>query len=75
MRKAKTDGELLQSFRLILENFPPVFRHFFYERYTHATDWFSKRLAYTRSVAAWSMIGYVLGLGDRHIQNILIDEK
>lgn len=27
------------------------------------------------SVATSSMIGYILGLGDRHVQNILIDTK
>ncbi|XP_021990976.1 serine/threonine-protein kinase ATM-like [Helianthus annuus] len=37
-------------------------------------DWFEKRLAYTRSVAASSMMGYIVGLGDRHSMNILIDQ-
>ena len=37
--------------------------------------WFDKRLAYTRSVATSSMVGYILGLGDRHLMNILIDES
>jgi hypothetical protein len=32
------------------------------------------RLAYTRSVAVASMCGYVLGLGDRHNANILLDK-
>ena len=32
-----------------------------------------RRLAYTRSTATSSMIGYILGLGDRHVQNILLD--
>ena len=50
-------------------------RHFFYEYFPDSVEWFSRRLAYTRTTAAWSMIGYVLGLGDRHIQNILIDTK
>ena len=27
-----------------------------------------------RSCAASSMVGYILGLGDRHIHNILIDK-
>lgn len=36
--------------------------------------WFERRLAYTNSVATTSMIGYILGIGDRHISNILIDE-
>ena len=32
-----------------------------------------RRLAYTRSAATSSMVGYILGLGDRHVQNILLD--
>jgi len=32
-------------------------------------------LAYTRSAATSSMVGYILGLGDRHMQNILIDKS
>lgn len=27
------------------------------------------------SVAVMSMVGYILGIGDRHVQNMLIDEK
>ncbi|KAK2847024.1 hypothetical protein Q5P01_010023 [Channa striata] len=37
--------------------------------------YYEKRLAYNRSVATSSIVGYILGLGDRHIQNILIDEQ
>jgi phosphatidylinositol kinase/protein kinase (PI-3 family) len=29
--------------------------------------------SYGRSLAVMSMVGYVLGLGDRHLDNILID--
>ena len=31
------------------------------------------RLNYTRSVATTSIVGHVLGLGDRHVSNILLD--
>lgn len=50
-------------------------RYFFMEKFNNPDDWFSKRLAYTRSTAAISMLGHVLGLGDRHGHNILLDEK
>jgi hypothetical protein len=49
-------------------------RRFFTEFFPSPPDWFERRLAYTRSVAASSMAGFVLGLGDRHPQNILIDK-
>jgi ataxia telangiectasia mutated family protein len=31
------------------------------------------RLNYTRSVATTSIVGHVLGIGDRHTSNILLD--
>ena len=38
------------------------------------TSWFSARLKYTRSCAVMSMVGTILGLGDRHGENILFEE-
>src|SRR5690606_4843530 len=37
----------------------------------NATEWLRKRDAFTTSTAVMSMIGYVFGLGDRHLGNIL----
>ena len=34
---------------------------------------YERRLTYMRSVATSSIVGYILGLGDRHVSNILID--
>ena len=59
----------------ICEHFKPVFHHFFLERFTSPCTWFERRQAYTRSVAASSIAGHILGIGDRHCQNILIDER
>jgi ataxia telangiectasia mutated family protein len=53
--------------------YPPVMRYFFREHYPDPAEWFERRVAYTRSAAAASMVGYVVGLGDRHSSNILID--
>ncbi|XP_048228650.1 serine/threonine-protein kinase ATM isoform X3 [Ricinus communis] len=63
-----------KAFHEVCENFRPVMHHFFLERFLQPADWFEKRLAYTRSVAASSMVGYIVGLGDRHSMNILIDQ-
>jgi ataxia telangiectasia mutated family protein len=62
----------VRSFDEICGRFMPVFRHFFLESYRHPSDWFERRLAYTRSVAVNSMVGYIIGLGDRHSSNILL---
>jgi len=38
-------------------------------------EWWKKVQAYSRSAAVMSMVGYIIGLGDRHLDNILIDYK
>ncbi|PKX97560.1 DNA-binding protein kinase TEL1 [Aspergillus novofumigatus IBT 16806] len=65
----------VKTFRQITEHFHPVMRYFFMEKFNSPDDWFSKRLSYTRSTAAISILGHVLGLGDRHGHNILLDER
>ncbi|KAI9847011.1 MAG: Serine/threonine-protein kinase tel1 [Sclerophora amabilis] len=65
----------LKTYRQVVEHFHPVMRFFFMERFETPDDWFEKRLAYVRSTAAISILGHVLGLGDRHGHNILLDEK
>lgn len=35
--------------------------------------WLERRTTYSRSLALMSMVGYVLGLGDRHPANLMID--
>jgi ataxia telangiectasia mutated family protein len=39
----------------VCTNFRPVMHYFFLEKFLQPADWFVKRLAYTRSVAASSM--------------------
>ncbi|RDW94766.1 hypothetical protein BP5796_00529 [Coleophoma crateriformis] len=63
----------IAKFRSVTERFHPVMRYFFTEKFDDPDEWFNKRLAYTRSTAAISILGYVLGLGDRHGHNILLD--
>lgn len=67
--------EKLQAYLEVCRNFRPVFRYFCMEKFLDPAVWMERRLAYTRSVATSSIVGYIVGLGDRHIQNILIDEQ
>eukprot|EP00931_Biecheleriopsis_adriatica_P035102 TRINITY_DN20226_c0_g1_i1.p1 TRINITY_DN20226_c0_g1~~TRINITY_DN20226_c0_g1_i1.p1 ORF type:complete len:2907 (-),score=625.03 TRINITY_DN20226_c0_g1_i1:107-8827(-) len=56
----------------ILPQHPPVLQKWF----TSCGDpsvWFSKRLMFSQSQALWCMLGYLVGLGDRHGENILVD--
>ncbi|KAI9225912.1 MAG: phosphatidylinositol kinase Tor2 [Piptocephalis tieghemiana] len=39
----------------------------------NSESWLERRTNYTRSLAVMSMVGYVLGLGDRHPSNLMLD--
>lgn len=56
-------------------NLRPVFQHFFFENFLIPGMWYEKRLSYINSVSTTSMIGYILGIGDRHVSNILLDNN
>lgn len=74
-----------------LISFPPIFHEWFIETFPEPSAWLSSRLAYGRTAAVMSMVGFILGyvfgaisvnhflicyfyrLGDRHLENILLD--
>lgn len=65
-----------ETFDVVCRHFSPSFRFFFVERFGHdMMAWHAARMRYTRSVAVSSMVGHVLGIGDRHTSNILIHTK
>ena len=37
-------------------------------------DWWNKYLNFIKTHAQWSLVGYLIGLGDRHLDNILMTE-
>ncbi|XP_020295832.1 serine/threonine-protein kinase SMG1 isoform X3 [Pseudomyrmex gracilis] len=39
----------------------------------NAGSWWQATKNYSRSVAVMSIIGYIIGLGDRHLDNVLVD--
>ncbi|KAF2112982.1 hypothetical protein BDV96DRAFT_497142 [Lophiotrema nucula] len=73
--QADQQSTRVKVWQKMAENFHPVLRYFLLERFEDPDEWFERRLAYTRSTAAISILGHVLGLGDRHCHNILLDEK
>lgn len=58
----------------VLTHFKPVLRYYFIETFPSPTAWLTARTRYTRSAAVMSMVGHILGLGDRHGENILFEE-
>ncbi|KAG0185841.1 Serine/threonine-protein kinase smg1 [Apophysomyces sp. BC1034] len=38
-----------------------------------ASEWLRKSTSFSRSLAVMSILGYIIGLGDRHLDNIMVD--
>ena len=65
----------LEKYKKICEAFPPVMKFILMELFPSAQEFYRGRNCYTKSVAATSMVGHILGIGDRHLNNILVDLK
>lgn len=59
----------------LLPRHPPVLADWFRMTFPDPYSWYEARNAYIRTTAVMSMVGYILGLGDRHGENILLDSK
>ncbi|XP_031765193.2 serine/threonine-protein kinase ATR isoform X2 [Galleria mellonella] len=57
----------------LLRRHPPVFQEWFRRVFADPYGWYQARSAYIRTTAVMSMVGYILGLGDRHGENISFD--
>jgi serine-protein kinase ATM len=69
-------SEKRKAFDELCQNNSPVFRFFFVERFGHSMQcWYIAKTRYTRSVAVSSVVGHILGIGDRHTSNILVHQK
>ncbi|KAI3446300.1 hypothetical protein Pfo_002965 [Paulownia fortunei] len=65
------EDEMLKT--KILPMFPPAFHKWFLNTFSEPAMWFRARVAYAHTTAVWSMVGHIVGLGDRHGENILFD--
>ncbi|CAG9539209.1 unnamed protein product [Cercopithifilaria johnstoni] len=68
-------SNLVETYKAICNDIHPVFRHFFYGRFPDPFEWFCRIKDYTISLARWSIVGYVVGLGDRHLNNIMVEKE
>ncbi|KAG6454519.1 hypothetical protein O3G_MSEX008741 [Manduca sexta] len=57
----------------LLPRHPPVLQEWFRRVFSDPYGWYQARSAYIRTAAVMSMVGYILGLGDRHGENISFD--
>lgn len=71
--QTKSNEERLRAYSKIADMIQPQFRNFFFSSFLNPEDWLNARTTYIKGVVTSSIVGYVLGLGDRHLNNILID--
>jgi FKBP12-rapamycin complex-associated protein len=63
----------LEIFRYILDNTRGEdLKKSLWMKSENAEVWLEKRTNYVRSLATMSMVGYILGLGDRHLSNLMM---
>ncbi|XP_058065656.1 serine/threonine-protein kinase ATR-like [Anopheles bellator] len=60
---------------VLLPRHPAVFGEWFRDCFPNPHNWFQARSSYIKTTAVISIVGYILGLGDRHGENILFDSS
>ncbi|KAL6935569.1 hypothetical protein ACO0R3_000620 [Hanseniaspora guilliermondii] len=70
----KSDTALKQLFDQSLSIFKPVLYEWFLTKFPDPAKWYNCKNSFSRSYAVMCMVGFILGLGDRHFDNILISE-
>lgn len=54
---------------------PALFYQWFINSFSTPQSWYQAKTAYIRTLAVMSTVGFILGLGDRHGENILLDKS
>ncbi|KAG5419820.1 TEL1 [Candida metapsilosis] len=77
MRQCQTRDKIerLHEYQRIEAKIKPVLNLFFQDCFLTPDRWFESRVKYTHGIATCSIVGYILGLGDRHCNNILLDKR
>ncbi|KAI8640422.1 hypothetical protein BD408DRAFT_241317 [Parasitella parasitica] len=58
----------------ILPVCPPEFYKWFLKNFPEPNQWLNSRTRYIKTLAVMSIVGHMVGLGDRHAENIMFDE-
>ncbi|EOB13117.1 Protein kinase rad3 [Nosema bombycis CQ1] len=70
---AKTKKIKAQNFKEVIGMFPPRFYKWFEKNFNTPYNWYMARDNYTKTYAVMNIMGWFMGLGDRHADNILFD--
>lgn len=70
-----SEAERIRMFKEVISHFHPAMRFWFLESQKSPAKWFEMQLNFTRTTATASIVGHILGLGDWHLSNILVDSE
>jgi serine/threonine-protein kinase ATR len=73
MKGGNLSGAVKMFDELCIREYPPLLYWWFIHKFKDPHQWFEARTLFTLSAAVWSAVGHVIGLGDRHSENMLID--
>lgn len=59
--------------KYILPEAPPVLHQWLDRSFASNQSWYEARTLFTQSTALWSIAGHIVGLGDRHAENLMLD--
>ena len=66
----------VEAFLHVLHNTKDTdLRQIIWQKSKDCESWFIRTTNYSRSLAVMSIVGYILGLGDRHLNNILMNRE
>lgn len=71
--QSEDKAERVRIFQEVTTKIVPVLHMFFADTFVTPDTWYASRVRYSHGIATNSMVGHILGLGDRHCNNILID--
>jgi phosphatidylinositol kinase/protein kinase (PI-3 family) len=74
--KARCDNNQITKLELfsneILPHFPPILHEWYLLKFPNPMSWYVARNNFSNTCAVWSMLGHIVGLGDRHGENLLL---
>lgn len=75
LNKNRSNEARYDGLTKLVDKYPSVLHDWFLEMFPEPGSWLESRTRFVRTTAVMSMVGYILGLGDRHYENLLLLEK
>ncbi|KAH3671692.1 hypothetical protein OGAPHI_000397 [Ogataea philodendri] len=66
--------EKIHNFQKLTKMYQPVLQVWFQDQFPNPVNWYQCRNDYTKTCAVMSIVGYLVGMGDRHGDNIMLSE-